>query len=65
MRVLVDDLEGVIEGEVIDGTLLDIVSGFFDLDGIFTFRADDGVCFQIHGWMIEVEVLNESFGWVM
>lgn len=60
MRVLVDGLETVIEGEVIGGELLDGVSGHFDLEAAFTVRCDDGVCFCIHGWMVEVEVLDET-----
>ena len=50
MRVLVDGLETVIEGEVIGGELLDGVSGQYDLDGAFTVQCDDGTCFLVHGW---------------
>jgi hypothetical protein len=41
MRVLVDGLETVIEGEVIGGKLLDGQSGRFDLESEFTVRCDD------------------------
>lgn len=58
MRVLVDGLETVIEGEVIGGELLDGVSGQFDLEAAFTVRCDNGGCFRIHGWMVEIEVLD-------
>lgn len=58
MRVLVDGLAIVIEGEVIGGELLDGLSGRFDLDAEFTVRCDDGACFCIHGWMVDVEVLD-------
>ena len=65
MRVLIDGLEAVIEGEVIGGELLDGVNGQFDLGCEFTVRCDDGVCFLIHGWMVEVEVLDNAPGRVM
>ena len=65
MRVLVDGLDTVIEGEVIGGELLDGQSGRFDLESEFTVRCDDGVCFTVHGWLVDVEILNEPSGWVM
>ena len=69
MRVLVETLEDVIEGEVISGEPLDDVSGGFDLEGAFTVRCDDGQCFLIHGWLVEVEVLPEieepAAQWIM
>lgn len=60
MRVLVDGLDAVIEGEVIDGELLDGVSGQFDLECEYTVRCDDGACFRIHGWMVEAEILEDT-----
>ena len=57
MRVLVDGLHAVIEGDVVDGKLLDCVAGEFGLDAESIVRSDDGACFQIHGWLVEVEVL--------
>lgn len=60
MRVLIDGLGTVIEGEVIGGSLLDGVGGNFDLESEFTVRCDDGVCFRIHGWMVEVENLDSA-----
>jgi hypothetical protein len=60
MRVLVDGLETVVEGEVIGGELLDGLSGRFDLEAAFTVRCDDGACFYIHGWMVEVEILDDA-----
>jgi hypothetical protein len=60
MRVLVDGLDAVIEGEVIDGELLDGVSGRFDLECAYTVRCDDGTCFRIHGWMVEAEILDDA-----
>lgn len=67
MRVLVETLEDVIEEDVIDGVLLDGVSGGFDLGAEFTLRCDDGRCVQIHGWMVEVEVVFEDPmpAWIM
>ena len=65
MRVLIDGLDAVIEGEVIGGELLDGVSGEFDLGCEFTVRRDDGVCFLIHGWMVEVAILAEPAERVM
>ncbi len=58
MRVLVDGLDTVIEGEVIGGELLDGVSGQYDLESAFTVKCDDGVCFLVHGWLVDVEILN-------
>ncbi len=60
MRVLVDGLETVIEGEVIGGEYLDGVCGEFDLENTFTVRCDDGACFQIHGWMVDTLVLEQT-----
>ncbi len=67
MRVLVEMLEDVIEGDVIEGELLDGVGGEFDLDAEFTVRCDDGQCFRIHGWMVDIEVLIEEPvpAWIM
>jgi hypothetical protein len=65
MRVLVDGLDTVIEGEVIGGELLDGVGGKFDLEAEFTVRCDDGACFRSCGWMVEVEIMNDSAQRVM
>jgi hypothetical protein len=65
MRVLVDGLDTVIEGEVIGGELLDGQSGSFDLESEFTVRCDDGACFAVLGWLVDVEILNEPAEWVM
>ncbi len=42
MRVLVETLDNVIEGEVSGGDLLDAAGGDFDLASIFTVRCHDG-----------------------
>lgn len=60
MRVIVETLDTVIEGDVIGGEPLDGVSGDFNLDAEFTVRCDDGQCFSVHGWMIDVEVVREA-----
>ena len=65
MHVLVDGLDTVIEGEVIGGELLDIVSGQYDLEAAFTVQCDDGAWFLVHGWLVDVEVLNPPAQWVM
>ena len=65
MRVLVDGLETMIEGEVIGGERLDGQSGRFDLESEFTVRCDNDACFTVHGWLVDVEVLNEPLEWVM
>lgn len=51
MRVLVDGLESVIEGEVIGGELLDGVSGQYDLQSAFTVKCGNGTCsLYMAGW---------------
>ena len=65
MRVLVDGLDTVIEGEVIGGELLDGVNGQYDLESAFTVRCDDGVCFTVHGWLVDVEILDRPASRVM
>jgi hypothetical protein len=57
MRVLVDCLEMAIKGEVIGGELLDDASGEYDLDAIFPVKWDDGGCFLVHGWLVDVEIV--------
>ncbi len=65
MRVLLDGMDTVIEDEVIGGELLDDVSGQFDLEAAFTVQCDDGACFVVHGWLVDVEVLDPPAQWVM
>ena len=65
MRVLVDGLDTVIEGEVIGGELLDGVSGQYDLEAAFTVQCDDGACFLVHGWLVDVEIVDPPAQWVM
>ena len=65
MRVLVDGLDKAIEGDVISGELQDGQSGSFDLESEFTVSCDDGACFTVLGWLVDVEILNEPAEWVM
>lgn len=60
MRVLIELLETIIEGDVIGGEPLNDGSGDYDLDGVFTVRCEDGVCFNIHGWMVDTQILDPS-----
>ena len=58
MRVLVDGLEsGLIEGEVVDGELLDTLEMSFDLGGRFTVQTDDGSGVVVDGMLVEVGIL--------
>ncbi len=52
MRVSVDGLNAVFEGDVIDIKLLHGSAGAFDLNAEFIVRWDDGACLQIHGWLV-------------
>jgi hypothetical protein len=58
MRVLIDGEGTVIEGEVIGGSLVSDLAGDYDLADEFTVRCDNGQCFLINGWMVEVEVVH-------
>jgi hypothetical protein len=65
MRVTVEVLDTLIEGEVIGGELLDGVSGQYNLKAEFIVRCDDGVCVSVHGWLADVEILDSAIQWVM
>ena len=65
MRVLVDDLDAVIEGEVIGGELLNGVHCEYDLEAAFTVQCDNGACFLVHGWLVDVKILDKPAQWVM
>lgn len=65
MRVLVDGLDTVIEGEVIGGELLDGVSVQYDLEAAFTVQCDDGACFLVPGWLDGLESATPPAQWVM
>lgn len=61
MRVLCSTLEGSeLEGEVIGGDHCDEVSGEVDLTDTFTVRTDQDAVFSVHGWLVDVVVLEET-----
>jgi len=51
-----------IEGLVIGGEVLDAELGSFDLDATFKIRCDDGVVFKVHGWQVDVEIVDSAIG---
>lgn len=58
VRVSCETINGeAVEGEVIGGEPLAEGGAEFDLDSTFTVRCDDGACFQVHGWLVDVTVL--------
>ena len=66
MRVLLSGLDGKdLEGEVIGGEFYDPDTGLCDLEDTFTVRRDDGVFFEVHGWLVDVTVLAEKHRLVM
>ena len=66
MRILCSGLDGSdIEGEVIGGEFYDADTGSYDLESSFTVRCDDGEVFQVHGWMVDLTVLEETRRLVM
>lgn len=61
MRVLCSSLDGSeLEGEVIGGEHRDEVSGEVDLAETFTVQKDEGVAFSVHGWLVNVVVLEPA-----
>ena len=61
MRVLCSTLDGSgLEGEVIGGDSCNEVSGEIDLTGIFTVRTDLNAVFSVHGWLVDVVVLEKT-----
>ena len=61
MRVLCSTLDGSeLEGEVIGGDSYDEVSGEVDLAEIFTVRTDLNAVFSVHGWLVDVVVLENT-----
>ena len=60
MRVLCSTIHGAdVEGEVIGGERFDPVTESCDLDSIFTVRCDDGAIYQVHGWLVDVVILEK------
>ncbi len=60
MRVLCSTLDGrELEGEVIGGESCDEVSGEIDLAEVFTVRTDQNAVLYVHGWLVDVVVLEK------
>ena len=61
MRVLCSTLDGSeLEGEVIGGDTCDEISGEIDQAEIFTVRTDQNSVFCVHGWLVDVVVLEKT-----
>ena len=61
MRVHCSTLDGSdVEGEVIGGEFYDPDTGQCDLEYTFTVRRDDGAAFEVHGWLVDVTVMEEK-----
>ena len=61
MRVLCSGMTGGdIEGELIRGGFLDADTGEFDLEETFAIRCDDGQVVEVHGWLVEITVVDEK-----
>lgn len=59
MRVLLRGMEGNdVEGEVIGSEYFDPDTGICELENTFTVRCDDGAVFEVHGWLVDVTVLE-------
>ena len=66
MRVHCSAIDGYdIEGEVIGGECFDPLSATCDLESIFTVRCDDGAVVEVHGWLVDVIVLQQKIGYLM
>ena len=66
MRVRCGGVEGNdIEGVVIGGEFYDADIGHCDLEDTFTVRCDGGMIFEVHGWMVDVLVMEDSRPLVM
>ena len=66
MRVLLSGMNGSdLEGEVIGREYYDPDTGCCDLEDTFTVRRDDGVFFEVHGWLVDVTVMEEKQRLVM
>ena len=66
MHVLLSGLdESDLEGEVIGGEFYDSDTGQCDLGETFTARRDDGMIFEVHGWLVDTTVVAEKQRLVM
>jgi len=60
MRVLSSTLDGYeLEGDVIGGEACDEVSGEINLAEVFTVRTDQNAVFSVHGWLVDVVVVEK------
>ena len=60
MRVLAEMFTEMVEGEVVDGGLMNNGSGNFDLDCQFVGLCDYGARFRVPGWAAEITGLEAS-----
>ena len=61
MWVLCSTLNGCeLEGEVIGGDSCDEASAEIDLAEVFTVRTYQNAVFSVHGWLVDVVVLDQS-----
>lgn len=59
MRVHCSAIDGYdVEGEIIGGERFDPSSTTCDLESIFTVRCDNGALFEVHGWLVDVTVID-------
>ena len=59
MRVICSTINGNdVEGEVIDGKFFNVEKNSYDLNEMFTLRRDDGEVLEVHGWLVDVTVLD-------
>ena len=59
MRVRCNGVNGSdIEGVVIGGEFYDADTGHCDLEDTFTVRCEDGAVFEVHGWTVDVLVIE-------
>ena len=66
MRVFCNAIDGRdVEGEVIGGENVDLASGSCSLDDTFTLRCDDGAIHEVHGWLVDVIVLEPQRSYLM
>ncbi len=64
MRVRCSALNGSdVEGEMIGGEFYDPHTGRCDLENTFTVRRDDGMAFEVHGWLVDVTVIEVNSDW--
>lgn len=54
-----------VEREVIEGERIDPSSETCDLDSIFTVRCDDGAVVEVHGWLVDVVVVQRKNAYLM